>query len=113
MGGERFGRLSPERPAVESTFVTEGTEQVTVGAEYLSITVTRKTEGDLLVSQFAVQRWYKERDELEAVLAGILTAIIASNSHIPKLQPIMRDDSEQISMARSLARRLAPDKEHD
>lgn len=42
--------------------------QVTVGPEKVSVTITRKTEGDLLVAQFSSERWFeRERDAADAV----------------------------------------------
>ena len=50
--------------------------QYTVGVEKLSMTVTRKTAGDLIVSQHSSERWFANESDATEALRQIMEAFL-------------------------------------
>jgi hypothetical protein len=50
--------------------------KVTIGTERLSMTVTRKTEGDLIVSQHTSERWFGTEEDATEALRQIMEAFL-------------------------------------
>jgi hypothetical protein len=59
--------------------------RVTVGPERLSMTVTRKTGDDLIVSQHSSERWFTSESDATEALRQVMEAFIehfVGTSHI-------------------------------
>lgn len=52
------------------------TEKHTVGSEKVSVTITRKTDGDLLVSQHSIERWFSSSASAANALRSVQEAFI-------------------------------------
>jgi hypothetical protein len=65
-------------------------ENLAIGTSRISITITRKTEADLIVSQTAIERWFVTEVEASAAMAEIVTAL----NHVVAL-PIENDKPEE------------------
>jgi transcriptional regulator of met regulon len=49
---------------------------VTVGSQRLSMTVTRKTDGDLMVSQHSSERWFATEEDATEALRQVMEAFL-------------------------------------
>lgn len=57
--------------------------KVTVGDERLSMTVTRKTKDDLLISQHSSERWFPTEKDATEALRQIMEAFLEHFTGVP------------------------------
>ena len=46
--------------------------EITVGQEKVSVTIVRKTDGDLIVSQHSSERWFDNAEDADRALGAVM-----------------------------------------
>jgi len=58
-------------------------EQHSIGEHKISVTIHRKTKGDLLVSQWSLERFFECEEDLIASLRILVSDLVVPINHVP------------------------------